>query len=73
MYIRALSSVSDGYSARVDLQVYESHTEKWEGPQPGLSPCQGRGYSLPIYASRYLNDGLHCVFPVFPLNKSHIW
>lgn len=69
MYIRALSSSSDGYSIRVAWQVHESYTEKWEGPQSGLSPCQGRRYSLHIYLSRSLKDGLRYVFSLLALTE----
>lgn len=55
----------------VDLQVYESHTGKWEGPHAGLSPCQGRGY-FHIYLSRRFNNGLPRVLLAFTLREMRI-
>lgn len=70
MYIRAFLCLRRLF-CRVDLQVYESHTGKWEGPHAGLSPCQGRGYFLYIYIylSRRFNNGLPHVLLALTLRE----
>lgn len=53
------------------LQVYESHTGKWEGPQAGLTPFQGWGYFHHIYLSRRLSNGRRCAF--LDLTLEEMW